>query len=748
MNKDNKKMTLIRIYNFSDEANNAISKALYYANSEGCAKLNTVHLFLALIEQTEFGKQILDYMCASFDMLYSSYQTLASNGAYGKMKKGVEIESPEDFDREIMEIIATLSTLSIVSRQEISAEELFNNVLEYKSDILIKYLDYIGFSIEDLEKIRYSSFFIPEELENFVEDLNASLSEKPMQVSHVDNYIDEMVEILSRKLKANPCLVGEAGVGKTSIVYGLVNRILSGNVPNEFKDKHIVYINSALLTSGTRYRGDFEERMQLLMDWASKVDVILFLDEIHTFINLGKNGDSSADTAGNMIKKYLSDGTIHIIGATTLKEYHQYIEKDSAFSRRLQEVNIKEPSIDKAIDMIKNTKDSYCEFHSVEISDEIIELAVKLSNRYIKDKYLPDKAYTIIDQACAKVKLQGKKELNNEDILSIVSKISQVDINKLSVNQAKQLLTLEDTISKNLIGQKDAVSTVCKAIRRAKAGVREPNKPLASFLYVGPTGVGKTELCKVLSKEVAIGDAPLIKVDMSEYSEKHSISKMIGSAPGYVGYGEGGQLTEKVKHNPYSLILFDEIEKAHPEVFNIFLQLLDEGCLTDAEGNKVDFTNCILVMTSNAGYGADGMAKGSLGFGSSTIEKSNKEKEKIALKALEDTFKPEFLNRLDNIVIFDKLSKEQCMCITKLLLNKLSTRLLDKGINIKFNTSVVEHITEHGYSDKYGARNIRREIQDTVEDKLADAILSGELTDGCKASVSWTKSGLSIKLNK
>ena len=449
-----------------------------------------------------------------------------------------------------------------------------------------------------------------------------------------------------------------------------------------------------------------------------------------------------------MIKKALSDGDIRIIGATTDKEYHKFIEKDSAFDRRLQVINVKEPSIEDAISMIKGSISNYSKFHNVDITEKCIESAVKLSDRYIKDKALPAKAYKVLDQAATIVKLDGRKVTTPDDILHTVSNITGINVNRLDKSEAKQLLKLEDTIGKKLIGQKNAVRTVCKAIRRSKAGVREEGKPLASFLFVGPTGVGKTELCKVLSDEVAIGDNSFIKVDMSEFSEKYSTSKMIGTAPGYVGYGEGGQLTEKVKHNPYSLILFDEIEKAHPDTFNMFLQLLDEGRMTDGEGNTVDFTNCIIVMTSNAGYGAEKLNRGNIGFASDNSQNAE-DTEKIAMEALKETFKPEFLNRLDNIVVFDKLNTKQCKDIVKLMLNKLSKRIYDNNeITVRFADSIVNSIAEKGFSDEYGARNLRREIQNTIEDILADEILSGALASGDTATVSMRNNKIHITRRK
>lgn len=754
-NTNNNKMQL-NLVQFTEEANMIVNRAVHMALDEKCAEINTVHLFLSILADEGLGDIILDELETSFDEIYETYRVQAKLGRYGVLDESKKINPFTLLSKDLLQVLTAAATSCVQMGYSVSVDSLIDTMLDSNNDKLVDYLDSIGTCYEDIIEIRSNVLGVPVELYSIVESVNAKLMEKPMKISNMDGYTDEMIEVLSRKTKSNPCLLGEAGVGKTTAVYGLAQRIIEGKVPKSLMKTHIIYVNSSMLLAGTRYRGEFEERMSILLDWASQNDIILFLDEIHTFINCGKNGEDSANTAGNMIKKHLSDGSIRVIGTTTYAEYHKFIEVDKAFDRRLQPIHIKEPSVDEAIDLINNTISEYAQYHNVLIASKAIELAVKLSDRYIKDKFLPDKAYMILDQASAKVKIEAERSgvetdrskmapdervgaVEEEDVLEVVSKITKINVNRLGNKEAKQLLNLENTLSKRLIGQEQAVKTVSKAIRRAKSGVREQNKPLASFMFVGPTGVGKTELCKVLSEEVSIGETPLIKIDMSEYSEKSSVSKLIGSAPGYVGYGEGGQLTEKVKHNPYCLLLFDEIEKAHPEIFNTFLQLLDEGKLTDGQGSTVDFTKCIIVMTSNAGYGAEGMNKKALGFSTSDKDSAEdaKEKEKKAMKALEETFKPEFLNRLDNIVIFEKLSKEQCKNVAKLLLNKLKDRVAEQEIELKLNKSIIDKVVNDGYSEKYGARNLRREIQDTVEDAIADSILSGTLHKGCTASVSW-----------
>lgn len=740
-------MQFIRISNFSDSANKLINQAIYFSRKENCGEINLVHLFLAYLDKSDNGKRLLDKLDITFDMVLNSYKTLASQDKYGTLENA-DIPVIEEFSNDAYSVIANTIARQAIAGKLVDDDLLFETAIKTQSDELVNFIEYIGLSIDNFNEIREEQFYIPDELKFFAEDLNETVINSNKYISNVDKYTEEIIEVLNRKIKANPCLVGEAGVGKTTIVYDLANRIVNGNAPKNMLNTHIVYINSSLLTAGTRYRGDFEERMAILLDWASHSNVILFLDEIHTFIDLNKSNGSSS-TASNMIKKYLSDGTIKIIGTTTLSEYHKFIEKDKAFDRRIQKLVVKEPSRDNTIDMIVNTIGEYENFHNMKINKDTIEKAVDLSIRFMKNKFLPDKAYTILDQAASHAKLQDKDALTIEDIELSVSKITGINIHKLKDDEVEQLISLESIISKQLIGQENAVSTVCKAIRRSKTGVNEPNRPIASFMFVGPTGVGKTELCRILSKEIALGDIPLIKVDMSEYSEKYSISKMIGSAPGYIGYKDGGQLTEKIKNNPYSILLFDEIEKAHPDVYNIFLQMLDEGKLTDSEGETADLTNCIVIMTSNAGYGADNMSKGSLGFCSNTESINDIHKnEKIAMKALEETFKPEFLNRLDNIVIFDKLTKEQCEDIVKLLLNKLKNRVAEQGIELKFCKSVISMIVENGYSDKYGARNIKREIQNRLEDVISDAILDKTLYKGCTASVKYANNQVKLDVKE
>lgn len=726
----------IRLAGISEEANQVINEAIELSGDSKCENVSCVHLFLAILKMTGRGKSILNNYNTSYDEVFDKFNELVKKKVYGYFDStGIEIQ-PEHFSQAMLNIIMQ-GSVSIIFGHAINVDDMLKFMLENQPKEFIDFLDYVGMSVDGINSVKETVFTIPEFLQEFVQDV--SESDEVKKYTYVDNhgYSDEMIKILGRKKKANPCLVGDAGVGKTSAVYALVQRMMRGQVPDYLKKTKVVYVNGTMLISGTRFRGDFEERLKGLMEWASETDCIIFLDEMHTFLN-----SDNTSTAGNMIKKYLSDGSIKVIGATTVKEYHKYIEKDTAFDRRMQRIDFKEPSKEETINMINQSLCDYEEFHGVDVPDELIETTVNLADKYMKGKFFPDKAFTILDQACVETKVAGKKKVSEKCVYEVVSKIAGVNTAKMKGDAKKNLLSLEDILGKRVIGQAEAVKVVSKAIRRSRAEVNNKNKPLASFIFVGPTGVGKTELCRVLSEEVAIGDAPLIKIDMSEYAERYDISKMIGSAPGFVGYGEGGQLTEKVKHNPYSIVLFDEIEKAHPDVFNIFLQILDEGKLTDGEGVMVDFTNCIIVMTSNAGYGADGMSKKKLGFNSESKPLTSKEKEKIAKEALEATFRPELLNRLDNIVIFESLDKETCKSITRLSMDKLADRLkANRNIQMSYTDGVVDYITENGYSGKYGARNINREIQDSIEDKLADLILSDYLIDGCSCTVDMTDEG-------
>lgn len=738
-------MMYIHMEGICKEINEIINDAIDIRYDMCDPKVNLVHLFLAFtkhkdalvrktLEKYKINEDNIELAVGIYNNKVSQYKDISFNN-YSEHDRVKYLNADDDFDVTVIKLMIKVSEQAVERARNgeedtVSLKEFIAKIFEAKAydSELREFMENCGVkgatSLSSLKALN-----IPKNLVPFIDDITMADYVLEAKIDGVDTYADKGFEILSRKKKANPCFIGNAGVGKTSIVHRMAQKIISGDVPEMFKESHILSINGATITAGTKYRGDFEERMKQITDFIKETDAILFIDEIHTFVNSGRTSEDNSDTAGNMIKTELADGRIKIIGTTTLKDYHAVIEQDSALNRRLQRVEIKEPSNEVTIQMIKNTIGDYEEYHGVKVPEKIIDLTVELSGRYLKDQYFPDKAYTIIDDACAKTKIAGKKVVSEKTIYKIVSDTSGVDINSLSRSESKQLLSLERTLVKSVVGQEEAIARVARAIRRSKAGTREENKPIASFLFVGPTGVGKTELCKALCDTILPGRESFIKIDMSEYNEKYSASKLIGSAPGYVGYGEGGQLTEKVKHNPYSLILFDEIEKADPSVFNSLLQLLDEGRMTDSQGNTVDFTNCIVVMTSNAGYGAESLGRSSLGFGvqANSIDEQDRKDAEVK-KALEATFKPEFINRIDDIIVFNKLKDDTCRLITKMMLNKLAQRIkTNTRANIEFTDRLIDEVNKRGYSDKYGARALKRKIQNLVEDGLSISILDGTI---------------------
>ena len=603
--------------------------------------------------------------------------------------------------------------------------------------------------------------------------------------------IQRVIQILSRRTKNNPCLIGEPGVGKTAIVEGIAERIVSGLVPDSVLGKRVVSLDLSGIVAGSKYRGEFEERIKKIIAEVSKAgNVLLFIDELHTIIGAG--GAEGAIDASNILKPALARGEIQIIGATTIEEYRKYVEKDAALERRFQPVTVEEPTEEQAVEILKGLRSQYEQHHKVTISDEAVEASVRLASRYISDRFLPDKAIDLMDEAAAKVRLgsarkpeefvtiknaieekeilleralcdmdielarecrqekeelekklakltqKAKKEIQKknlmvgeEEIAEVVSGWTKIPVKKLAEDEASRLKKLEKTLHKRVIGQEEAVTAVAKAVRRGRVGLKDPKRPIGSFLFLGPTGVGKTEISKALAEAVFGNEQAMIRVDMSEYMEKHSVSKMIGSPPGYVGHEDGGQLSEKVRRNPYSVILFDEIEKAHPDVFNILLQVLDDGHITDSQGRKVDFKNTIIIMTSNAGAQAIVEPK-KLGFSSVDDEKLNYDRMKNSvMEEVKRIFKPEFLNRIDDTIVFRSLNREDMKQIVTLMLKELIERCKKQmDITLNVRDSVKNYIVEKAYEPKYGARPLRRKIQNEIEDKLAEEILDGKVKKG------------------
>lgn len=621
--------------------------------------------------------------------------------------------------------------------------------------------------------------------------------------------IDRVIQILSRRSKNNPCLIGEPGVGKTAIVEGIAERIMGGMVPDTVLGKRVVSLDLSGIVAGSKYRGEFEERIKkVLAEVAKAGNVLLFIDEIHTIIGAG--GAEGAIDASNILKPALARGEVQVIGATTIEEYRKYIEKDAALERRFQPVVVEEPTEEEAISILKGLRGQYESHHHVTITDEAVEAAVRLSARYINDRFLPDKAIDLMDEAAAKVRLhvggdpreaaelrreiaesqetleqalsggdleaareaQTKRQeleekleklnakakqggrrhhqtVGEDEIADVVSGWTKIPVKKLTEGEAARLKKLEATLHKRVIGQEEAVSAVAKAVRRGRVGLKDPKRPIGSFLFLGPTGVGKTEISKALAEAVFGQEQAMIRVDMSEYMEKHSVSKMIGSPPGYVGHEDGGQLSEKVRRNPYAVILFDEIEKAHPDVFNILLQVLDDGHITDSQGRKVDFKNTIIIMTSNAGAQAIVEPK-KLGFASGNDEKQNYERMKgSVMEEVRRIFKPEFLNRIDETIVFRALNKDDMKQIVGLMTKELAKRCETQlGITLVVRDAAKQYIVDKAYDPKYGARPLRRKIQDEIEDPLAEKLLDGSIRRGDGVIVTTKKNAIFLESKK
>lgn len=626
-------------------------------------------------------------------------------------------------------------------------------------------------------------------LDQYSRDLTALAEEGRLDpVIGREREIQRVIQIGSRRTKNNPCLVGEPGVGKTAVVEGIAIKIAEGNVPDTIRGKRLLTLDLSGMVAGSKYRGEFEERIKkVIKEVRAAGNVILFIDELHTIIGAG--GAEGAIDASNILKPSIARGEVQIIGATTIDEYRKYIEKDAALERRFQPVNVDEPSEDEAYEILKGLKETYETHHGVTITDGALRSAVKLSKRYINDRFLPDKAIDLIDEASSKVrlgafikpeeiskteaeieKLEADKEeaikaeayekageikkkqlkkyekleklntkwqneknnrnlvVDEDSIALVVSDWTKIPVNKLSIGESERLMKLEETLHERVVGQDEAVTSIARAIRRGRVGLKDPKRPIGSFLFLGPTGVGKTELSKTLADAMFGNENSLIRVDMSEYMEKHSVSKMIGSPPGYVGYEEGGQLSEKVRRNPYSVILFDEIEKAHPDVFNVLLQILDDGVVTDSSGRKVDFKNTIIIMTSNAGA-ENIVSPKNLGFNTSKDpEQDYKNMKNKVMDEVKRIFKPEFLNRIDEMIVFHMLTKENVARIVDIMMNSINKRIKEQlNITIELSDAAKSYIVDAGYDEKYGARPLKRALQQKVEDELAEQILEGRI---------------------
>ena len=684
----------------------------------------------------------------------------------------------------------------------ISTEHILLAIIHEGGGVAIKILQDLGIDLSKFEEIIYSmigekstsqsnksfSTFVQNKtptLDQFSRDLTilASRTELDPVIGREDE-IERVIEILMRRKKNNPAIIGDPGVGKTSIVEGLAQRIVAGDVPDLLKGRRIVSLDLASIIAGTKYRGEFEERMKKILKEVSRTQssVILFIDEFHNIVGAG--AAEGAIDASNILKPSLTNGEIQVIGATTLKEYRRYIEKDAALERRFQPVFVKEPSIEESIEILNGLRERYERFHGVKITDEAITGAVNLSIKYINDRFLPDKAIDLIDEASARVKLHLSKsseikemennlksvkerkfqairekklfeadkmreeernilnklksllsqsndeipELTQNHIRKVVSLWTGIPVEKLVSDEKRKLVNMESELHRRIVGQEEAVKTVSRAIRRARSGLKNPNKPIGNFLFLGPTGVGKTELAKTLAEFLFGSENALIRFDMSEYMEKFAVSRLIGSPPGYVGYEEGGQLTETVRRKPYSVILFDEIEKAHPDIFDLLLQIMDEGRLTDSQGHTVDFKNTVIILTSNFGTGL--LKDKAMGFALGEKEASFEDKKRKLLASLKEIFKPEFLNRLDDIIVFSPLTLKEMEEIVDIIMRKIERNVSESNITIKLTNPAKEYLARKGYDSDFGARPLNRLIEKEIEDPIAVKILEGELKEG------------------
>ena len=731
----------------------------------------------------------------------------------------VNVKEPAGFTPRVKRILENAGKEAVKFRADlIGTEHILIALLKESDCVAARLINTIGASIKKIYAETLSAMGI--DVNRYKDELPGQRSKvnKKSQTATLDQYsrdltklasdgkldpvigrndeIQRVIQILSRRTKNNPCLIGEPGVGKTAIVEGLAARIVEGNVPETIKDKRLLTLDLSGMVAGSKYRGEFEERIKkVIAEVKADGNVLLFLDELHTIIGAG--GAEGAIDASNILKPSLARGEIQLIGATTLEEYRKHIEKDAALERRFQPVKVEEPSEEEAIKILEGLRPKYEGHHKVTITDEAILAAVKLSNRYLNDRFLPDKAIDLIDEAASKTRLdayvmpkeikkleteikelsikkedaikseayeeasqikksqQRKKDklekltnnwqeelkqselvVDEEEIAQVVASQTKIPVSKIAEAESEKLMRLEETLHNRVIGQDEAVKAISKAIRRGRVGLKDPNRPIGSFLFLGPTGVGKTELSKALAETMFGTENSLIRVDMSEYMEKHTVSKLIGSPPGYVGYDEGGQLSEKVRRNPYSVILFDEIEKAHPDVFNVLLQVLDDGHITDSTGRMVDFKNTIIIMTSNAG--AENIVEPkNLGFNSGTTKEEDHERMKgKVMDEVKRLFRPEFLNRIDDIIVFHMLQKDQIGEIVDILMKSLNKRIMEQmKLSIELDDEARKWLANKGYDQKYGARPLRRTIQNEIEDELAERILEGKISVGNKVKV-------------
>lgn len=795
---------------FTEKANKALNLAIESAEEMRHNYVGTEHILYGLVKEgSGVAATALNECGVTEDALREKLESI--NGTMSL----VEL-TPDDFTPRTKRVLrAAVIISSKTGYTYVGTEHLLLAILSESDSYAVAFLEELGVSVERLaqavskgmqggaddgfggfenESAPNGSQKGGSALDKFGRDLTQAAKNGEIDpVIGREKEIQRVIQILSRRTKNNPVLIGEPGVGKTAVAEGLALEIAKGNVPEILKDKRVVSLDLTGMVAGAKYRGDFEERIKAAIDEVKKSkNTILFIDELHTIVGAGA-AEGSADAA-NILKPSLARGDFQVIGATTLNEYRKYIEKDAALERRFQPVKVGEPTPEQAVQILKGLRDSYEAHHKVKITDEAINAAVTLSSRYIADRYLPDKAIDLIDEGASKVRLASltspdnvkeledeiadyekekasaineqdferaarlrdeQKELQTklddakkkwqeqqkgnsgevtaEDIAKIVSEWTGIPVVQLTKEESERLLNMENVLHERVIGQSEAVTAIAKAIRRGRVGLKDPKRPVGSFIFLGPTGVGKTELCKALAEAMFGDENAMLRLDMSEYMEKHTVSKLIGSPPGYVGFEEGGQLTEKVRRKPYSVVLFDEIEKAHPDVFNMLLQILEDGRLTDSQGGTVDFKNTIIIMTSNVGARLITEKQSSLGFNSeneNAEESEKKDIKELVTGELRKVFRPEFLNRVDDIIVFNKLNKDEIKQIAVKMLKTLENRLDKMNIKISFTDNAISEIADKGFDENYGARPLRRAIQNEIEDPLSEQMLEGKVKDG------------------
>ena len=799
---------------FTNKAEKAISLSQTAANELGHNYIGSEHILLGLIKEgTGIAAQVLksnglneENTKEAVIKLIGKGNTPAGNKPLTpRVKRALELSYEIALElgstyigTEHILLALTDDTTSVAAK---ITDEISGSVTKVKDDILnfLRDGDYLPHSDQHSNSPKHRGNTATPSIDEFGNDLTKMAADNKVDpVIGRDEEIERVIQILSRRTKNNPCLIGEPGVGKTAIIEGLAQKIIANEVPETLKGKRVITIDLTSMIAGSKYRGEFEDRIKkVLQEVKDSQNIILFIDEIHTIVGAG--AAEGAIDAANILKPSLARGEIQLIGATTLNEYRKYIEKDAALERRFQPVTVDEPSEEEALKILMGVRDKYEAHHKTQISDEALKAAVQLSQRYITDRFLPDKALDLIDEAASKIKLktlttppdlkgledeltalatekeeaisaqdyehaatlrdkeneikkeieekknehQNKSSNNNpsvtaEDIAEIVSSWTKIPIKRLTEEESTKLLNLENILHERVIGQEEAVKSVAHAIRRGRAGLKDPKRPIGSFLFLGPTGVGKTELSKALADVMFGSQDAMIRIDMSEYMEKHSVSRLIGSPPGYVGYDEGGQLTEKVRRNPYSVVLFDEIEKAHPDIFNAMLQILEDGILTDSQGRKVDFKNTIIIMTSNVGARLITETKKSLGFSADAneTERNYETIKNTVMQSLKQEFRPEFINRIDDIIVFHQLNKENMKDIAKIMLSDLTKRLAGEGITPEFSDDVYDYLIETGFDSAFGARPLRRAIQTKIEDLLSEEILKGNIKNNTSILIS------------